>query len=194
MRRTTRSTSNNTHLPANINKPFKSPIIRDGSKKPTSSTTKAQKSIGLLDDIEDSDSDSALDLEFAVDQSSRFDNKDQSPEIESQVTSTSAKGITQLDEIQDEENENQPHVKREASRKFYGQKGKFMKKSDKEMTKYMEDRSREKLEAEEKRRKRDAEEMEKFTFKPPPILGDWKEKGVVPISAPLLWYALRINT
>ncbi|KAF3907061.1 hypothetical protein ABW21_db0200319 [Orbilia brochopaga] len=137
MQRATRSRGG-VLQPSNVNKPFKSPVIRDTAKESSAGDTKPKKKeqtfIPLLeDDIIDSDEDDIAAL----------DTRRDSPEL---FTSKSSLLPTKRDEIEDDELEEiQASSRPFAGRQGFGnaRRGKFTKRVDREMNQNTERRKAE---------------------------------------------------
>ncbi|KAJ6264607.1 hypothetical protein Dda_0756 [Drechslerella dactyloides] len=161
MQRTTRSRSG-VLQPSNINKPFKSPIIKDTPKESAANAAKPKKPakdfLSLLeDDIIDSD-----DEDVVASDSSR------TPEAsESRAASAPSSKPSKQDEIEDDEpEERQTAANPFAARQGFGnsKRGKFAKRTDREMTQNMERRKTERLETAGD--KRGAPAADEFQLKP----------------------------
>ncbi|KAK6349950.1 hypothetical protein TWF696_006206 [Orbilia brochopaga] len=143
MQRTTRTRSG-VLQPSNLNKPFKSPVIKDTPKESSADAAKPKKPEKdlfvplLLDDIVDSD-DEDVDA---------LDTRDSPEACDSKAASAASLQAGNKDEIEDEEPEVVQLAERPfATRQVFGNKrGKFTKRADREMTQNIERKKTELLE------------------------------------------------
>ncbi|KAK6544200.1 hypothetical protein TWF694_000903 [Orbilia ellipsospora] len=149
----TRTTRSSRPLqPTNINKPFRSPIIKKDIV-PAEETKQPQKQRGLLDEIQDSDDEASQRLP-SLSPPREYPEISFEDNLESQIVDPPSK-LDTVDDIEDDvaEEENQAAPFKSLSRSNTGsKKGKFRSKMDRQKTENME-----RKEAERKVEKKDTE-------------------------------------
>ncbi|KAF3911868.1 hypothetical protein AA313_de0209609 [Arthrobotrys entomopaga] len=137
-RRTTRSVK--PLQPTNVNKPFKSPVI----KKDVASDEepKPKKYLGLLDEIENSDDEASQRLP-SLSPPKEYADIDFEDELASQIAAPTSK-LDKVDDIEDDEAGEESQAapfKSLARSNTAGKKGRFMSKKDRQITEYRESKA-----------------------------------------------------